>query len=98
MTSRQVARLSSALLWRIPPLTGVVDVDGRLGAVGVDNQVLLLQLGLEMNAGSGPHIGQVYINEVMGGMLGWLTFIVGPGLDTGHRGLCSPALGSCGCF
>ena len=34
-------------LWRIPPPSGVVNIDGRVGAIGVDSQVLSL-LGLEV--------------------------------------------------
>ena len=46
--SQETIRLSSARPRRIPPPTGAVTIGGRLGAIGVNGQVLLLRLGLEI--------------------------------------------------
>ena len=88
MVLREAIRLSLANPWRIPPITGAVAADGRLVAISVNSQVLLLWLGLEVSAGFDPHIGGLYISEGLGSMMEWFTSIVGPGPGPGHRGPC----------
>ena len=59
---------------------GAVTVGGKVGAIGVDSQILLLESGLELGAGLSrlglemgvrvsPHMGGVYISEDTGGIL-----------------------------
>ena len=79
VTSRETVRLSSAHPQRISPPTRAVTIGGRLGAIGVDGQVLPLWLGLEIGAGFGQHIGEVYISEGTVGIEGCVTSHVAPG-------------------
>ena len=48
------------------PPTGAGTVGGRLRAIDVDSQMLLLGCGLEIVVRFGPHIGGVNINEGTG--------------------------------
>ena len=58
--------------WAVPancPLTGAGNIAGSLGVSNVGSHVLLLlRLGLEVDARVDPHIGGVNNNEGMGNM------------------------------
>ena len=64
----QIPRDLLRILGKFPLQQGAVAIGGRVGAICVDSQILLLRSGLKLGAGVDPHIGVIFISEVIAGI------------------------------